>query len=90
MPKTPLVTGQTKVQRSKKRLHEMRGPEPIHNELLHKQFGIAAVLGGRMEHRHFEVIRQFINRHFDEKRMFAVWRVEAPWRPITKHRMFNK
>jgi large subunit ribosomal protein L16 len=47
--------------------------------------------GGQMHHGHFEMIRNGINRKMDESRMFALWRVDAPWKPITKkgqgHRM---
>jgi len=37
------------------------------------------------------MLRMGINRNMDESRMFAIWRVDAPWKPITKkgqgHRM---
>jgi len=37
------------------------------------------------------MIRNGINRKLDETRMFATWRIDAPWKPITKkgqgHRM---
>ena len=40
---------------------------------------------------HFEMMRNGINRKLIEKRMFAIWRVEAPWKSATKkgvgHRM---
>lgn len=61
----------------------MRGPEELHNELQHKQFGIVAVLGGRLKHGHFEMIRMTIGRKLPDK-AFAVYRVPAPWQPISK------
>jgi len=74
-----------------KRTWEMRGPELVHNKLIHKQFGIRALQGGRIKHGHCEMMRMGINRKITEKRMFAVWRIDAPWKPITKkgvgHRM---
>ena len=48
-------------------------------------------MGGNLHHGHFEMIRNGINRKLDEKRMFAIWRIDAPWKPWTKkgsgHRM---
>ncbi|KAG7188459.1 hypothetical protein KM043_008099 [Ampulex compressa] len=74
-----------------RRLRYIRGPEPIHNMLLHKQFGIIAVTGGRMKHVHIEVLRLAVTRVLNTNRMFAIWRIDAPWQPISKralgHRM---
>ena len=47
--------------------------------------------GGQLKHGHFEMIRNTINKKLDETRCFAIWRVDPPWKPITKkgqgHRM---
>lgn len=59
----------------------MRGPEPIHNFLLHEQYGIQALGGGRMRWGHFEMLRLSIGRKMDVSRMFAIWRIDAPWQP---------
>lgn len=67
-----------------KRLKLMRGPELIHNFLLHKQYGIQATGGGRMRWGHFEMLRLSIGRKMDVNRMFAIWRVDAPWQPLTR------
>ena len=44
-----------------------------------------------MKYGHFEMCRLNLNRKLDEKRMFAVWRVDPPWKSVTKkglgHRM---
>jgi large subunit ribosomal protein L16 len=86
----PLYAGQ-KMPKMPKQLIDMRGPEPTHTLLRHKQYGIRALQGGQLHHGHFEMIRNGINRKLDEARMFAVWRVDPPWKPITKkgqgHRM---
>jgi len=37
-----------------------------------------------MKYSHFENIRLALNRKMDAKRMFAVWRVDAPWQSVTK------
>ncbi|XP_055331329.1 39S ribosomal protein L16, mitochondrial-like [Paramacrobiotus metropolitanus] len=62
----------------------MRGPEEVHNTLLHKQLGIVALQGGRLKYPHFEMMRHTINKLLDTKRMFAIWRVDAPWMSVTK------
>jgi large subunit ribosomal protein L16 len=37
------------------------------------------------------MVRNTINRKLDETRMFAIWRIDAPWKPMTRkgqgHRM---
>ncbi|XP_017490084.1 PREDICTED: 39S ribosomal protein L16, mitochondrial-like [Rhagoletis zephyria] len=62
----------------------MRGPELINNDLVYGQFGIMAVTGCNLTIDHLNMIRTVVNKHMDKKRMFAVWRVEAPWKPISK------
>lgn len=78
-------------QKMMKRLIDMRGPELYHTRLIHRQYGIRAVLGGKLRHGHLEMIRNGIGRHMDDTRMFARWRVDAPWKSVTKkgqgHRM---
>jgi len=86
----PLYQGQ-KMPKMPKQLIDMRGPEETHTFLMHRQYGIRALQGGQLHHGHFEMIRTGINRNMDETRMFAMWRVDPPWKPITKkgqgHRM---
>ena len=52
---------------------------------------LQATQGGKMRWGHFEMVRLGIGRKMDESRMFAVWRIDQPWKPITKkgqgHRM---
>ncbi|XP_066992049.1 large ribosomal subunit protein uL16m [Anabrus simplex] len=67
-----------------KNLKFMRGPEELHNFLLHKQYGIMALGGGRLKWGHFEMMRLGIIRKLDTERTFAIWRVDAPWQPVTK------
>lgn len=74
-----------------KRIRYMRGPEEVHNFLMYRQFGIIATGGGRLKYGHFEMIRLTIGRKLDQSRMFAIWRIDPPWQPVTKkgqgHRM---
>lgn len=37
-----------------------------------------------MKFAHFEMLRLTIGRKMDVNRMFAVWRVDSPWQPVTK------
>jgi len=74
----PLKTGRREI--------EMRGPEMVHRELIHKQYGIVSDDGGDMKWDHFEAIRRHINHHISkagEENMFAVWRLAFPWLPRT-------
>ncbi|KAI0221659.1 39S ribosomal protein L16, mitochondrial [Lamellibrachia satsuma] len=89
--KAPVFTGNQRPQKMFKRLIDMRGPEIVHNALIHKQYGIRAIHGGTMKPGHFEMVRNTTNRKLEENRMFAVWRLDPPWKSITKkgqgHRM---
>lgn len=68
-----------------KRLILMRGPEQEHNtKLLHKQYGIMALQGGRIKYQHIELARLHIGKKMDTNRMFAIWRIAEPWQPLTK------
>lgn len=71
--------------RMTKRINDMRGPELVHNQLIHKQYGIVALSGGQMEFGHFDMIRNSVNRKLDMTKTFAIWRVDSPWKPVTKH-----
>ncbi|XP_041976950.1 39S ribosomal protein L16, mitochondrial [Aricia agestis] len=82
--KVPLYPSNLKPPKMQKRLRYMRGPELLHNTLQLKQYGVLATGGGRLRHEHFEMARLQVARRLDMKRMFAIWRVDPPWQPITK------
>ncbi|KAI4481325.1 hypothetical protein M0804_009445 [Polistes exclamans] len=84
MEKVPQYPPSLRPFKMQKKLRLMRGPELIHNTLLHKQYGIMALGGGRLKYGHFEMIRMTLIRNFEFKDMFAIWRVDPPWQPITK------
>ncbi|XP_014211762.1 39S ribosomal protein L16, mitochondrial [Copidosoma floridanum] len=83
MPKTPVFLAPMRPFKMQKKLRLMRGPELVHNELLHKQYGVIALIGGRLKYNHFEVIRNTLNRKLPNK-AFALYRIDAPWQPVTK------
>lgn len=64
--------------------YQSRGPEKIHNQLMYKQYGIIALGGGAFAPGHFDIIRSTVNRLIDTNRMFAIWRVDPPWKPVGK------
>lgn len=82
--KVPQMPPNLKAPKMQKRLRYMRGPDTIHNFLLNQQYGIQALVGGRMRWGHFEMLRLSIGRKMDVNRMFCQWRVDAPWQPLTK------
>lgn len=84
LPKVPTYPPNLRPPKMQKKLRFMRGPELVHNTFLHKQYGIIARGGGRMRFGHFEMIRLTLGRKIDTDRMFAIWRIDPPWQPITK------
>ncbi|XP_017492926.1 PREDICTED: 39S ribosomal protein L16, mitochondrial isoform X3 [Rhagoletis zephyria] len=84
MERAPQYPPNLRPPKMQKKLKNMRGPEMVHNEFVHKQCGIIAESGGRLRWGHFEMLRLTIGRKMDVNRMFASWRVPPPWQPITK------
>ncbi|TDG42000.1 hypothetical protein AWZ03_011574 [Drosophila navojoa] len=84
MERVPQLPPNLRPPKMQKRLRYMRGPELVHNQLLHKQYGIIATGGGRLRWGHYEMMRLTIGRKMNVNTMFATWRVPAPWQPITK------
>lgn len=84
LQKVPYPTPGMRPQKMMKRLTDIRGPELIHNKLIHKQYGLQATVGGNMKWGHIEVLRNSTNKRLNDKYMFAIWRIDSPWKPITK------
>ncbi|KAK0414494.1 hypothetical protein QR680_011463 [Steinernema hermaphroditum] len=66
-----------------KRMIEARGVEEIHTDLIHKQYGLAAISGGFISSADFKFLEDRINKNLIDKQ-FAIWRVDPPWLPRTK------
>lgn len=79
----PIVYGARPLKHMKDVL-DIRGPELVHNKLQYAEFGIQALGGGNLRHGHLDMVRNIINKKMDESRMFAIWRVEQPWKAKTK------
>jgi len=86
-PKTPNLwsTGLMRPPKQTKELWRMMGEEKVHNNLVLDQFGIIAMTGGMLKHKHFEVMRMGIGRFLKAKETFGVYRVDPPYKPITDH-----
>lgn len=69
---------------------DMRGPERIHNQLIYRQYGIVALGGGALRGAHLDWIRDRINRYIDTERLFAIWRIDPPWKAVSKKSLNKK
>nr|XP_033776832.1 39S ribosomal protein L16, mitochondrial [Geotrypetes seraphini] len=69
-----------------KNLKDIRGPtiDPQASTFCDGDYGIVALGGGYLRWGHFEMIRLTINRFMDPKTMFARWRINAPYKPVTR------
>ena len=85
IPKQPTYPPGFTIPKMTKRVRDVRGPELVHTKLIHEQYGIVALAGGHMTNGHFEMFRNTVNKQFDLKKAFAFWRVDPPWKPITRH-----
>jgi len=65
-------------------LFNIRGPELVHNDLVHKQFGVVATQGGFLRHEHFELMRTVTNKMLDFNKVFAQYRVDPLYQSWTK------
>lgn len=86
LPHTPELHPDGVVPPLKHPRHEidMRGPERIHNQLIYKHSGLIALRGGSLTGAHMDVICMRVNKYMDTERFFAVWRVDPPWKPVSK------
>uniref|UniRef100_A0AC35TSW1 39S ribosomal protein L16, mitochondrial n=1 Tax=Rhabditophanes sp. KR3021 TaxID=114890 RepID=A0AC35TSW1_9BILA len=75
-------TGERKFKETK-RMIEARGVEEVHTELIHQQYGLAAVNGGFISGKDFKFVMERVNKNLIANQ-FAIWRVDAPWLPRTK------
>ncbi|XP_041791890.1 39S ribosomal protein L16, mitochondrial [Chelmon rostratus] len=81
MNKVPDVV---KPRREMKKLWDIQGPSKSANSFTTGQYAIVALGGGYLHWGHMEMIRLTINRKMDSRTTFALWRVSAPCKPITR------
>lgn len=69
---------------------DMMGPERIHNQLIYRQYGLIALGGGALRGAHFDVIRDRVNKYINFERFFAIWRIDPPWKAVSKKSLGKK
>lgn len=87
MTRTPnmFIGGTLKPPKGTKELWRMMGEDKVQNDLLMGQFGIVAITGGMIQHKHFEMMRVATGRSLNAKKTFSIYRVDAPYKPIIDH-----
>lgn len=74
-----------KAKKEMKRMKDIRGPTKGADKFTEKaQYGIVALGGGFIHWGHIEMMRLTINRRMDPQKTFANWRINAPYKPITR------
>ncbi|CAL8243596.1 unnamed protein product [Lota lota] len=73
-----------KAKKEKKKLRDIQGPAQAANTFTVGSYAIVALGGGYIHWGHIEMIRLTINRKMDVRSTFAKWRINAPYKPITR------
>uniref|UniRef100_H3CVM6 Large ribosomal subunit protein uL16m n=1 Tax=Tetraodon nigroviridis TaxID=99883 RepID=H3CVM6_TETNG len=73
-----------KAKKERKRLWDIQGPARAANTFTTGQYAIVAMGGGYLHWGHVEMIRLTINRKMDSRTTFARWRINNPYKPITR------
>lgn len=74
----------TPAKKEMKCLRDIRGPATQDTTFTTGQYGILALGGGYLHWGHMEMMRLTINRRIDPRSTFALWRIDAPHKPITR------
>ncbi|XP_003445762.1 large ribosomal subunit protein uL16m [Oreochromis niloticus] len=73
-----------KAKKEAKKLWDIQGPAKSANTFTTGQYAIVAMGGGYLHWGHIEMMRLTINRKMDARTTFAMWRINAPYKPITR------
>lgn len=73
-----------KARKEAKKLRDIQGPAKAANTFTSGQYAIVAMGGGYIHWGHIEMMRLTINRKMDSRTTFARWRINAPYKPITR------
>lgn len=73
-----------KIKKEMKKLRDIQGPTKTANAFTTGQYAIVAMGGGYLHWGHMEMIRLTVNRRMNSQTTFAKWRIEAPYKPITR------
>jgi len=67
-----------------KRLRDIQGPAKAANDFTTGEYAIVAMGGGFIHFGHIEMMRLTVNRKMDPRTTFARWRINGPYKPITR------
>ncbi|XP_077375653.1 large ribosomal subunit protein uL16m [Festucalex cinctus] len=73
-----------KVRKEMKKLRDIQGPARTGTTFTSGKYAIVAMGGGYLRWGHIEMMRLTINRKTDSRTTFALWRISAPYKPITR------
>lgn len=73
-----------KAKKEMKKLRDIQGPTKSANTFTNGQYGIVAMGGGYLKWGHMEMMRLTLNRRLDPRTTFAHWRINAPYKPVTR------
>ncbi|KAM4630296.1 large ribosomal subunit protein uL16m [Polymixia lowei] len=73
-----------KAKKEMKKLRDIQGPAKAANAFTTGQYAIVAMGGGYLHWGHIEMMRLTINRKMDSRTTFARWRINGPYKPITR------
>ncbi|KAM6942852.1 large ribosomal subunit protein uL16m [Xenentodon cancila] len=73
-----------KAKKGRKKLWDIQGPARTANTFVTGQYAIVAMGGGYLHWGHFEMMRLTINRKMNSRTTFTRWRINAPYKPITR------
>lgn len=73
-----------KAKKEPKKLWDIRGPAQSATNFTVGNYGILAMGGGYIHWGHIEMMRLTINRKMDSRTTFARWRINSPYKPITR------
>lgn len=73
-----------KAKKEPKKLRDIQGPARSATSFTTGEYGILALGGGYIHWGHIEMMRLTINRKMDSRTTFARWRINSPYKPITR------
>lgn len=73
-----------KAKKEMKKLRDIQGPAKAANTFTIGQYAIVAMGGGYLHWGHIEMIRLTINRKINSQTTFARWRINSPYKPVTR------
>lgn len=73
-----------KPKKESKKLRDIQGPTKGADTFTQGQYAIVAMGGGYLHWGHIEMMRLTINRKMDARTTFARWRINGPYKPITR------